>query len=85
MAPTDWMPKSQWSHSRRFSESTITLSPGLTPASTSAEATARMSRRVAFQLSTFQSSPARWWIKARSPYFAACRKKTPTVVRSAIA
>jgi len=43
-----------------------------------------MSRRIAFQLSTCHASPFRWWMRARSPYLAACRKKTPSVVRRLI-
>jgi len=39
---------------------------------------------MSFQLSTFQAPSTRWWRSARSPYLAAWRKKTPTVVRSAI-
>src|SRR2546430_7973350 len=78
------MPKSQTSHSTRFSDMRITESPPFTPASISADATDSTSRRIALQLSTFHASPARWWMRARSPYFAACRKKTPTVVRSEI-
>src|SRR5438105_6010008 len=78
------MPKSQMSHSTRFSDMTITESPLFTPASIRADATESTSCRIAFQLFTLHASPMRWWIRARSPYFAACRKKTPTVVRSEI-
>jgi hypothetical protein len=37
---------------------------------------------MSFQVSTCQAPFSRWWMRARSPYFAAWRKKTPTVVRS---
>ena len=63
----------------------MTVSPGPTPASTSPEAIARTSRRVSFQVCACHCSSTRWWKRARSPYFAAWRKKTPSVVRPAIA
>src|SRR5579859_5377106 len=40
---------------------------------------------MAAHVSTCHVSPAGWCTIARSPYFAACRKNTPTVVRSSIA
>jgi len=52
----------------------------LTPASTSPDPTACRSRAKSFHDAVFQVSPSRWWNSARSPYFAAWRKKTPTVV-----
>jgi len=52
----------------------------LTPASISPDPTAWRSRPNSFHDSVCQASPFRWWKSARSPYFLACRKKTPTVV-----
>src|SRR5690348_2921596 len=81
-APAAWMPKSDQIHCRLFSPIRTTRSPALTPASVSPDATANASRRIAFQLSVCQAPSTRWWISARSPYFAAWRRNTPRVVRS---
>src|ERR1700681_245685 len=61
-----------------------TESRGLTPAPINADATASTWRRASAHVSICQASPCRWWIRGLSPYRAAWRKKTPTVVRSAI-
>src|SRR5229473_1941371 len=86
IAPTDWIAKSQYSHSTRFSEMRTTASPAFTPASTSADATASTQRRMSAHVAMLHDAPATlWWTRGRSPNRSACRKKTPTVVRSAIA
>src|SRR6266851_8420478 len=86
IAPTDWIAKSQYSHATRFSEMRTTASPGFTPASTSADATASTHRRMSAHVAMLQDVPVPlWWTRGRSPNRSACRKKTPTVVRSAIA
>src|SRR5712692_6423937 len=63
-----------------------TAPPGFTPASTSADATASTHRRMSAHVATFHAVPVPlYWTIGRSPNRAACRKKIPTVVRSAIA
>src|SRR5437660_11245880 len=81
-APAAWMPKSLHSHSRLFSPIRTTRSPALIPASISPDATASAWRSIAFQLSACQAPPTWWWTSVRSPYLAAWRRKTPSVVLS---
>jgi hypothetical protein len=79
------MAKSHSGHSTQFSAMITTESPAFTPASIRAEATARTcARSSAHDIARHGPSTSRKWRNSRSPYLAAWRNRTPTVVRSEI-